>query len=31
MDFDNNGIVNTIDLNFIKGHNNHKCNFPTVN
>ena len=31
MDFDNNGIVNSIDLNFIKAHNNHKCNFPTVN
>jgi len=31
MDFDGNGIVNTIDLNFIKGHNNHKCNFPIVN
>jgi hypothetical protein len=31
MDFDNNSIVNTIDLNFIKGHNNHKCNFPIVN
>jgi len=31
MDFDNNGIVNSIDLSFIKAHNNHKCNFPTVN
>ena len=31
MDFDNNGIVNQIDLNFIKAHNNHKCNFPQVN
>ena len=31
MDFDNNGIVNSIDLNFIKAHNNHKCNSPTVN
>ena len=30
MDFDNNGIVNSIDLSFIKAHNNHKCNFPTV-
>jgi len=30
-DFDDNGIVNTIDLNFIKGHNSHKCNFPFVN
>jgi len=31
MDFDNNGIVNSIDLSFIKAHNNHKCNSPTVN
>jgi len=31
IDFDNNGIVNSIDLNFIKAHNNHKCNFPLVN
>ena len=31
LDFDNNGIVNSIDLNFIKAHNNHKCNSPTVN
>jgi len=31
MDFDNNGIVNSIDLSFIKAHNNHKCNAPTVN
>ena len=31
MDFDNNGIVNSIDLNFIKQHKDHKCNFPTVN
>jgi hypothetical protein len=31
MDFDNNGTVNSIDLNFIKAHNNHKCNSPTVN
>jgi len=30
-DFDNNGIVNSIDLNFIKTHNNHKCNTPNVN
>jgi hypothetical protein len=28
MDFDNNGIVNLTDLNFIKAHNNHKCNAP---
>src|SRR6266850_1962170 len=31
LDFDNNGIVNTIDLNFIKGHNSHRCNLPVVN
>jgi hypothetical protein len=31
MDFDNNGSVNAIDLNFIKAHNTHKCNSPTVN
>jgi len=31
MDFDNSGAVNAIDLNFIKAHNTHKCNFPTVN
>jgi hypothetical protein len=31
MDFDNNGIVNSIDLSFIKAHNNHNCKFPTVN
>ena len=31
MDFDNNGIVNSIDLSFIKAHNNHKCNSPFVN
>lgn len=31
MDFDNNGIVNSVDLSFIKAHNNHKCNSPTVN
>jgi hypothetical protein len=31
LDFDNNGIVNSLDLNLIKAHNNHKCNFPTVN
>jgi len=30
-DFDNSGLVNTVDLNFIKAHNLHKCNFPTVN
>lgn len=28
MDFDNNGIVNLLDLNLIKGHNTHKCNNP---
>jgi hypothetical protein len=27
-DFDNNGIVNAIDLNFIKAHLNHRCNSP---
>jgi hypothetical protein len=31
MDFDNNGIVNSIDLSFIKAHNNHKCNSPLAN
>ena len=31
MDFDNNGIVNSIDLSFIKAHNNHKCNLPVIN
>jgi hypothetical protein len=31
MDFDNNGVVNSIDLSFIKAHNNHKCDFPIVN
>jgi hypothetical protein len=31
LDFDNNGIVNTLDLNFIKAHNNHKCNLPSPN
>jgi len=30
LDFDSNGIVNTIDLNFIKGHNNHRCNIPSL-
>jgi len=30
LDFDNNGIVNAVDLSFIKAHNNHKCNFPVV-
>ncbi len=28
IDFDNNGIVNLIDLNFINAHNNHKCTTP---
>jgi len=28
LDFDNNGIVNLIDLNFINAHNNHKCTTP---
>jgi hypothetical protein len=28
MDFDNNGVVNVLDVNIIKAHNNHKCNFP---
>ena len=31
LDFDNNGIMNAIDLNFIKPHNNHRCNLPSVN
>jgi len=31
MDFDNDGIVSSVDLSFIKGHNNHKCNSPLVN
>ena len=31
MDFDNNGIVNSIDLNFVKAHKDHKCNGPLVN
>jgi hypothetical protein len=31
LDFDNNGIVNSLDLNLIKPHNNHKCNAPLVN
>ena len=30
-DFDNNGVVNTLDLNLIKGHNNHKCDLPIMN
>jgi hypothetical protein len=28
MDFDNNGVVNLTDLNFVTAHSNHKCNFP---
>jgi hypothetical protein len=28
LDFDNNGIVNSIDRNFIVAHNNHRCNVP---
>ena len=31
LDFDNNGIVNTLDLNLIKAHNNHNCKTPNVN
>ena len=31
LDFDNSGCVNSVDLNFIKAHNNHRCNSPTVN
>jgi hypothetical protein len=31
IDFDNNGTVNSIDLNFIKAHFNHRCNSPIVN
>jgi len=30
-DFDNNGAVNSLDYNFIRGHNGHDCNSPTVN
>jgi len=28
LDFDNSGVVNNVDLNFIKAHNNHRCNLP---
>ncbi len=31
LDFDNNGTVNSLDLNLIKAHNNHKCNQPSPN
>ena len=31
LDFDNSGTVNSVDLNFIKAHNNHKCNVPSAN
>jgi len=31
LDFNNDGIVNPVDLNFIKAHLNHRCNFPLVN
>ncbi len=31
LDFDNNGVVNSVDLSFIKGHNLHRCNSPIVN
>jgi hypothetical protein len=31
QDFDNNGDVNIIDLNFITGHFGHDCNSPNVN
>lgn len=30
-DFDNNGVVNSLDYNFIRGHNGHTCNVPNVN
>jgi hypothetical protein len=30
LDFDNSGCVNSVDLNLIKAHNNHKCNSPNV-
>lgn len=30
-DFDNNGIVNSVDLNFIKAHVNHNCAAPLPN
>ncbi len=28
LDFDNNGIVNVVDINFVRGHNLHRCNNP---
>jgi len=28
LDFDNNGIVNILDVNFVRAHNLHRCNFP---
>jgi hypothetical protein len=31
LDFTNDGIVNPVDLNFIKAHLNHRCNFPIGN
>jgi hypothetical protein len=31
LDFDNNGVVNSLDMALIKAHNNHKCDFPIVN
>jgi hypothetical protein len=31
LDFDNNGIVNSLDLNLIKAHNTHNCKIPNVN
>jgi hypothetical protein len=31
LDFDNNGVINVLDLNFVKAHNMHKCDLPIVN
>jgi hypothetical protein len=31
LDFDTSGAVNSIDLNFVKAHNTHKCNSPIAN
>jgi hypothetical protein len=31
LDFDNSGCVNSVDLNLIKAHNNHRCNSPLPN
>jgi len=29
LDFDNNGIINSADLAFVKAHNGHRCNVPS--